>query len=97
MTPEQGHLAEVLTCLQRADHLRLPRRSSLQHLDLTGEDHVQAVTRVALVEDDLARLIVGLRRAAPATEVELDGVGREHEVAQPRDGDAGLAAGAREL
>ena len=80
MTPEQGHLAEVLSRLQGADHLGL-LAEQLADLDLAGEDHVQAVPRVALVEDDLARLIVGLPRAAPAAEVELDGVGREHEVA----------------
>ena len=62
MASEQRRLAEILARTERPDHL-LIAAEALDDLDLPGEDHVQAVGAVALLEHNFARLVVGC--AAP--------------------------------
>src|SRR5207302_797115 len=69
----------------------------VQDLGLAAEDHVEAVAPVTLPEDDLARLEPSLADSAPRLVAQLDEVGREQEVHEPRRADPELAVRAGQL
>lgn len=79
----QSHLAEAFTRSDAPQQLdRLPR-TFLHYFNLTLHDDVEPITPITLVEDDLVRLEMLSTQARSFLELELDDIGREHQIEEP--------------